>query len=222
MADLAYRTLVYVHLLLFVLWLGADVGVFVLGQHFRRRAVYDLPQRLVLLKLLVTVDMVPRTAWALMVPVSLSVAAGGGWAVMPVGVIAAAWGVAAVWLWLVWDAHLHDQTPRAKRDRTIEFWLKIGLTLGYLGLGGYWLASGDAPAWLALKALLFGTIFAAAIMIDVAFRPVGPLLMRLIADGSSDATEVPLLAVMNRTRLWVWAVYALLVATSWLGTVKPG
>ncbi len=222
MTDLAYRTLVYVHLLLFVLWLGADVGVFVLGQHFRRRAIYDLPQRLVLLKLLVTVDMVPRTAWALMVPVSLSVAAGGGWASVPAGVIAAAWGVAAGWLWLVWDAHLHDQTPRARRDRRIEFWLKIGLTLGYLGLGGFWLIMGNVPEWLALKALLFGAIFAAAIMIDVAFRPVGPLLMRLVADGSSDATELPLLKVMNRTRLWVWAVYALLVATSWLGTVKPG
>jgi hypothetical protein len=38
MADIAYRSLVYLHLLLFVLWLGADVGVFMLGQHFRRRA----------------------------------------------------------------------------------------------------------------------------------------------------------------------------------------
>ncbi len=222
MADLAYRTLVYAHLLLFVLWLGADVGVFVLGQHFRRRASYDLPQRLVLLKLLVTVDMVPRTAWALMVPVSLSVAAAGGWAIVPGGVVAAAWIVAAVWLWLVWDAHLHDQTPRAQRDRGIEFWLKLGLTLAYLGLGGYWLASASVPEWLALKALLFGAIFAAAIMIDVAFRPVGPLLGRLIADGSSDVTEQPLLAVMNRTRLWVWVVYALLIVTSWLGTAKPG
>jgi hypothetical protein len=26
---------------------------------------------------------------------------------------------------------------------------------------------------------------------------------------------------MNNTRYWVWAVYALLVVTSWLGVVKP-
>lgn len=219
---MAYPTLVYVHLLLFVLWLGADVGVFVLGQHFRMRARYDLPQRLVLLKLLVTVDMVPRTAWALMVPVSLSVVKAGGWVDLPGALVAAAWAVAAAWLWLVWDAHLHDQTPRAARNRRIEFWLKVGLTLFYLGLGVDWLATGAAPAWLGTKALLFGAIFAAAIMIDVAFKPVGPLLGRLIAEGSSDATEVPLLATMNRTRLWVWTVYALLVATSYLGTVKPG
>lgn len=221
MADLTYPTLVYVHLLLFVLWLGADVGVFVLGQHFRRRAVYDLPQRLVLLKLLITVDMVPRTAWALMVPVSLSVVKVGGWAPLTEIQIVTAWLVAAGWLWLVWDAHLHDQTPRAARNRRIEFWLKIALAVFYLLTGLIWLVRGDAPAWLAAKALLFGLIFAAAIMIDVAFKPVGPQLGQLIAQGSSDATEIPLLATMNRTRLWVWCVYGLLIATSWLGAVKP-
>ena len=76
--------------------------------------------------------------------------------------------------------------------------------------------------WLAWKALLFGLIFAAAIMIDVSFKPVGPLLGKLLAEGSNDATELPLLRVMNTTRYWVWCVYALLMVTSWLGVVKPG
>jgi hypothetical protein len=223
-ADYAYPTLVYAHLLLFVLWLGADVGVFVLGQHFRKRHVYTLEQRLALLKLLVIVDMTPRTAWALMVPVSLTVARLGGWWNAPVTLIAVMWGVSAVWLFLVWDAHSHEQTQRAARNRRIEFWLKVGLTIFYLWLGIASVLTGHpiAIGWLAWKALLFGLIFAAAIMIDVAFKPVGPLLGRLIAEGSSDATELPLLRAMNTTRYWVWCVYALLVATSWLGVVKPG
>jgi hypothetical protein len=61
----------------------------------------------------------------------------------------------------------------------------------------------------------------AAIMIDVRLKPVGAQLGRLIAEGSSDATERPLLATMNRTRLWVWLVYLLLLATAYLGVVKP-
>jgi hypothetical protein len=223
MSDLIYPLLVYVHLLLFVLWLGADVGVFLLGQHFRKRTVWTLDQRLALLKLLVEVDMVPRTAWALMVPISLSVVSAGSWWAVPPALLAASWAVAAFWLWLVWDSHLHDQTPRAARNRRIEFWLKIGLTIFYLWLGGQSLIAGaPLPAtWLAWKAVLFGAIFAAAIMIDVAFKPVGPQLGRLIKEGSSDTTEVPLLATMNRTRVWVWVVYALLLATSYLGSVKP-
>lgn len=223
MADLAYPTLVYVHLLLFVLWLGADVGVFVLGQHFRRSQVYSLDQRLALLKLLVAVDMTPRTAWALMVPVSLSVAREGGWWLVPSWVIVVAYVVAGAWLYLIWDAHAHDGTARAARDRRIELPLKLAILAGYLGVGVVSLATGApiAIGWLAWKATLFGLIFAAAIMIDVTFKPVGTLLGALIARGSNDATELPLLRTMNRTRRWVWGVYALLIATSWIGVVKP-
>ena len=59
LGDLAYPSLVYIHLLLFVLWLGADVGVFLAGQHFRKRRLYSLDQRIALLKLLVLIDMTP-------------------------------------------------------------------------------------------------------------------------------------------------------------------
>ena len=219
----AYPTLVYVHLLLFVLWLGADVGVFVLGQHFRKRDTYSLEQRIALLKLLVIVDLTPRTAWALMVPLSLTISYAGSWWDVPVAVVWASWVIAAFWLWLVFDAHAHDMTPRAARDRRWEGWLRYLLCAGYLWLGAQSLLTGHpiAVGWLAWKALLFGLIFAAAIMIDVSFKPVGGLLGTLLRDGSSDATELPLLRVMNQTRYWVWCVYALLIATSWLGVVKP-
>ena len=222
-SDIAYRSLVFVHLLLFVLWLGADAGVFLLGQHFRKRDRYSLEQRLALLGLLVVVDMVPRTAWALMVPVSLTVARAGHWWLVPGWLLAAAWAAGGLWLWLVWDAHLHDQTPRSARNRRIEGWLKIGLTGFYLWLGvtSLWTGAPIGQPWLAAKALLFALIFAAAIAIDRAFSPVGPQLAALLAQGSSDATELPLLRTMNRTRLWVWLVYLLLLATGWTGVVKP-
>lgn len=223
LSGLAYPSLVYFHLLLFVLWLGADVGVFLAGQSFRKRHVYTLDQRIALLKLLVLIDMIPRTAWALMVPVSLAVVSVGGYWDVPGGFLAGAWLAALAWIWLVWDAHFHDMTPRAARNRRIEFWLKNVITVGYLWLGVQSLVTGAplVPAWLAAKALLFGLIFVAAIMIDVAFKPVGPQLAQLLKEGSSDATEVPLRATMDRTRIWVMAVYLLLVVTSYLGAVKP-
>jgi len=222
-AELLYPILVFVHLLLFVLWLGADVGVFLLGQHFRRRSRYTLDQRIALLKLLVEVDMVPRSAWALMVPVSLTLVHVGGYWPLPIWALALAWVVGAFWLALVWDAHLHDQTPRAARDRRIESVLRYLLAAFYLALGGISLCKGMplAAHWLATKALMFGVIFAAAIMIDVTFKPVGAQLGALLRQGSSDATELPLLRTMNRTRVWVWVVYLMLLATAFLGVVKP-
>lgn len=218
-----YQILVFLHLLLFVFWLGADVGVFILGQHFRKRQKWSLPQRLALLQLLVNVDIVPRSAWALMVPLTLTMVDAGGWWELPIWAIGLAWIIGGIWLWLVWDAHIHDQTERAKRDNRIESVLKIGLTIFYLSLGIVSLVKGAplAPLWLATKALMFGLIFAAAIMIDVAFKPVGPMLGTLISEGSSDATEIPLRRTMDRTRVWVWVVYALLLGTAFFGHIKP-
>lgn len=222
-ARLPYTCLVFAHLLLFVLWLGGDVGVYTLGRHFRMRTRYSIEQRLALLKLLLAVDMVPRTAWALMVPMSLSVVAAGGYWAVPRWGLALAWMVGLLWTGLVWDAHINEQTLRAARERRVEFGLKIALALFYLWLGGTSLATG-APltgAWLGAKALLFGLIFGAAMMIDAAYRPVGAQLGRLLREGSSDATEMPLLATMNRARLWVWTVYLLLLVTAYLGVAKP-
>ena len=48
--------LVYAHPLLFMPWLGADVGVFSPGQHFRKRNDYTVEQRVALLKLLLSID----------------------------------------------------------------------------------------------------------------------------------------------------------------------
>jgi hypothetical protein len=221
--DLIYPTLVYVHLLLFVLWLGADVGVFLLGQHFRKRSLYTLDQRIALLKLLVIVDLTPRAAWALMVPLSLTVSYVGAWWDLPLVIVIAGWAIAAFWLWLVFDAHVHDMTPRAAQRHRWEGYLRYALAAAYLWLGLESVLTGHpiAVGWLAWKALLFGLIFVAAIMIDVSFKPVGGLLGRLLAEGSTDETELPLLRVMNRTRIWVWCVYLLLLVTAWLGVVKP-
>ncbi len=220
--DLLYPTLVWFHILLLVFWLGGDLGVFLLGQHFRRRHAYSLPERLALLRLLVITDMGPRTAWALMVPSSLLLLKlGPWWPAMPDWLLWAGSLVALAWLWLVWEAHLHDQTPRARRARALENPLKFTLTGFYLTLGIASLANGGQPlpGFLGWKALLFGLIFVAAILIDIAFRPVGPQLMALIQEGSSDETEVPLRRTMDRTRIFVMTVYALLFLISWLGVL---
>ncbi|MEQ8405080.1 MAG: hypothetical protein RKE49_08275 [Oceanicaulis sp.] len=220
--DGLYTALVFVHILLFVAWLGGDIGVFILGQHFRKRHAYTLQTRLHLLKLLVLNDMAPRTAWALMVPVSLSMTALGGWAALPAWLIGLSWGIGLAWLALVWWTYFEGQSARAAVLKRIQFWLTVGLCAFYAGLAlagfsGLW----EAPAWLSLKALLFAAIFACAIMIDVAYKPVGKLLARLIEEGSSDETEEPLLAAMNVTRRWVLLLYALLLLIGAAGTVKP-
>lgn len=217
-----YGTLVFFHILLFVFWLGADLGVAILGDHFRKRS-YSLEERLTILKLLVITDMGPRTAWALMIASTISLVVAGGYWAVPVWGVVLAWAVSLSWLWLVWAAHLAGQTPKATHLKKIEMVLKWALAAFYLGLGTLSLTTNTPlePDWLASKALLFGFIFVAAILIDVMFKPVGPLLMALIEKGSSDETEAPLLKTMNKSRFWVRMTYLLLVIVGFIGTTKP-
>jgi hypothetical protein len=221
--GLFYTLMVYAHLLLFVLWLGADIGVFILSQFFRKPATYSFDQRLALVKLLVIVDLIPRIAWALMVPVSLTLSDMGIWWDVPDPLVRASWFVGGVWIWLMLDSHRYDMTPRATRNRRWEGWLRGILCVFFLALGLTSLATGEpiAPDWLAAKALMFGLIFAAAILIDVSFNPVGGLLGKLTTEGSGDEIEIPLLRAMNRTRIWVWCIYLLLLAAAWLGLAGP-
>jgi hypothetical protein len=218
-----YDLLVYAHVLAFVFWLGGDLGVAILGSAFRDRTK-SIAIRLEILRLLATVDMGPRTAWVLMVPLSISLVDVGGYWDVPLGIVIGAWVVGVVWMTLTWAVHLMDNGPKCDQLKTIEFWLKIAITLAYGALGvsavlGYGPLEGN---WLGWKALTFAAIFVVAIMIDVAGKPVGPLLIKLINEGSSDFTEVPLRRAMDAARLWVWATYILLIVIGYLGSVKPG
>jgi len=214
--------LVFFHILLFVFWLGGDLGVAILGGHFRKRDTYSLQERLTILKLLVINDLGPRYAWALMVASSISLVTVAGYWNVPIWGVVLAWAISLAWCWLIHAAHKAGQTDQGKKLRKIEVILKWFLAAAYLGLGLISLVTNAPlePNWLASKAFLFGLVFVAAILIDVMFKPVGPLLMTVIEKGSSDETEIPLLKTMNKSRFWVRMVYLLLVIIAFIGTTK--
>jgi hypothetical protein len=217
-----YDLLVYAHVLAFVFWFGGDLGVAILGAAFRDRSK-PLETRLEILRLLSVVDMGPRSAWVVMVPLSITLVDVGGYWDVPSFVVIGSWVIGTMWMALTWSIHLAGHQAPTQTLKTIEFWLKIAITSGY-GLLGVLALLGLGPLeanWLGFKALTFAAIFIVATMIDVAGKPVGPLLMNLIQEGSSDATEIPLRKAMDYARLWVWATYVLLLVIGYLGSVKP-
>lgn len=220
---MAYENIVFVHLLLFVFWLGGDVGVFILGQQSRRSDLYSLTERLNLLRILTMVDMAPRTCIALMVPVSLTLANAGGWWSVPSWLLACGWLVGAVLLSAGWTAFLKQGTATAAIAKRVDFWLQVAMTLFYGGVAISSLAGAGpiADTWLAAKTFLYALIFATAIMIDVSYRPIGPALQALIADENNQEAEAAVLAIQNNTRKWVLTIYGLLFAIGYIGTVKP-
>jgi len=106
--------LLILHLLLLVAWLGIDVGVFT-SSFVMRRPGMSTETRVVVRRLMLSLDIAPRVSLILMIPVALGLSRSTGWGLTStpdwlfwtLGVLGAVWawasvvsarrGVAGVW-----------------------------------------------------------------------------------------------------------------------------
>ncbi|MEZ5500096.1 MAG: hypothetical protein R3E77_11800 [Steroidobacteraceae bacterium] len=216
-----YKIWVFIHILLFVYWLGADLGVFLLAR-VARTASLSFAERAFSLKMALVIDTTPRICFALMFPVGLALCDAGGYVDIPAVWQALAWLIAATWIVLLVQLGKSAGTARAERLNRLHLAFQA---LAMLGIGGAGVASllGSGPfppAWLALKVTLFATIFALAIGIDHAFRPVAPAFARLAVEGSKPEIETDISAGINSAIRYVLALYATLLIIAFLGVTK--
>lgn len=214
----SHALLVWFHVLLFAMWLGADVGVFVAAAMSRRKGI-AIEERVLLLKLAASVDLSPRIAMALMLPVGVTLATAWGVEVAPM-VLPALWVVSSVWIGSIIVAHRWSATELGRRVLLNQRVAFVAGALAMLGWSASLLGPGGVPDWLALKIGLFGVIFLAAVGIDLAF---GPVLAALAAPDISraGAADRAYATAMNRCLVTVLLLYVLLLCSSLLGVLKP-
>lgn len=219
-AMTAAQLWLFLHILLFVYWLGADLGVLILAKKVKDRTL-AFEQRMLLIQMAVVIDALPRLAMAIMFPVGLELATAQGWVDVPLWVRALAWLIGAAWILLIIQMGRAEggHAPRLAAVQTVGL---VVLAVGLVSLGGVSLISGGpfADGWLSLKVLLFGVIAAFAIGIDWAFKPLGPALGRLAQEGSTDEIEAAISASIDATVRWVYLLYATLVVVAFLGVTK--
>ena len=213
---------VFVHVMLLVYWLGADLGVLLLARA-AKRADLSFGERAFALKMAITIDLTPRLCFALMLPVGLHVTAAGGFAAVPAWLLAAAWAVALGWILLLFAIGRNEGKPAAETYGRINLGLQtvLMLVVGVVALSSIF---GNGPLqsdWLAAKLLGFAVIFALSIGIDFAFRPVVPAFMRLAGEGTTPDIERSIVGAIDGATRYVLALYALLIAIAFLGAVKP-
>jgi len=212
----------FVHILLFVYWLGADLGVFVAAQA-AKRGTLTYPQRSIALQLALKVDIAPRLSFALMFACGLELAAAKGF-VEPAGwQRALAWAASVAWVTFVIGMVRFEGRPFAAFCRHANEWLHFILLLvfGALGLSSV-AGHGPFPAdWLGWKVLLFALIFPCGIMIDRRFAPVAPAFAQLAATGSTPQLERTITKAIDEAVHWVLALYALVIVIAFLGTARP-
>lgn len=211
----------WVHIVLFVYWLGADVGLYMV-MIFVKNPKLSFETRATLIKLAFYIDQFPRVTFALILPVGLHLARDLALAPIPDWLLVLAWVIGIFWSVLHLAVVKYKGTPLARTLLQINKAYEL-LMGGFIMAVGAWSLYAGAPieaGWFALKLLLFGTIFWVILGIDTVFQPFTTIL-RMGPDGSTPEKEAEVARATHLTMAWAVLLYLIVLAVAFLGKVKP-
>jgi hypothetical protein len=218
----AYLIWGYVHILLFVFWLGADVGVFTAAV-MARNPQRSFEARMALIRLALIVDYFPRACFALILPVGLHLTKALNLYPISTQLILVGWVLAAYWLISLVVIARNEGTRLAAIVGAAQMGSHglLGLIFVVLGLNSLATGAPFEETWFAVKMLLFGLVFWAAIAIDLCFRPFIAPFMEIGQHGSTPEREEAVSRAINNTLVAVLTLYVLIAAVAFIGKVKP-
>jgi len=211
----------YVHIVLFVYWLGADVGLYAVMIMVKNPRL-SFETRKTLIMLAFYIDQFPRVTFALILPVGLHLAQDLKLYPIPDWLIALAWVVGVAW------SLLHLAVVKYKGTQLAMNLLRINkayeLLMGgfFIGVGGWSLLT-DSPiaaGWFAMKLFLFGLIFWIILGIDTVFQPFTTIL-KMGEHGSTPDAEAEVTRQTHLTMAWAVLLYLIVLTVAFMGKVKP-
>jgi hypothetical protein len=219
----SYDLLIYIHTLLFVYWLGGDLGVYLSAKFVADRNL-PLDERFRFMHVLMQCDMGPRTALIGLIPLGFQMA----WMlqISPIGGagLITIWVVSLLWLAANWWMFFNEQHAMTAKLRGIDMYLRYFVILGMGGLGLWSLFSG-APIvdkWLASKILLF----ALAVSLGVYLRGeiknwiIGFGMVRVGGDEAVKGNDI-IEAALGRSKVAALTLWTVVAVIAFLGKVKP-
>lgn len=208
------------HLLIFVYWLGGDLGAFY-SSTILTDSKCSAPQRATALRILMAVDMAPRTALILALPTGLTLAFVKGWlGAMPGVAVAATWAICLVWLALAWGVHAtHGKVALYKQADMVIRWsaLLVCAGMGLAGLAGLL----TLPLFIAGKLLILAGAISLGLLIRVLLRPLMAPFAQMMASGATPDTDAAIKGVIAQTRPVVMLLWLLLLGAAFLGLATP-
>lgn len=215
--------LLFLHLLAFVYWVGADIAVFY-GAGFAADPRLSAEARAAIGRLTGWVDQFPRSAVPVVGATGATVAQ-RGFLDLSNGLLIAVWLVAAVWIFV--NLRLYALGARSEQGRPwgrfdLGFRALIGVLLAGAAVGSLAGFGLNAPPWLALKLLLFAASIGFAMAVRILFRPFRPALARVESGASNPDDQVVMARSLFRTRLAVVGIWLCAGAAAFLGLWQPG
>ncbi len=212
----------FLHILMFVFWVGTDMGV-MLGARKSTDSRLSLDTRMLMVKLALLIELLPRTMWAMALPFGVMLSREKGLLDISDGGLAAVWAFSLVWVTISLGGAHYAEKPIGQQLARLNRWIIgiLGIVLIGIGAVSYIGAGPFETGWLSAKVALYGAINLTVLGIEAAFVPVGPAFGRLFTEGSTPEVEAAISKGMDGTMFWVYASYILILIVGFIGITKP-
>ena len=220
--TLAHGVFKYIHILLFVYWLGGDAGVFY-SSTFVTNTKLSRESRLTAFKIFINLDMLPRYCLALMLTV-------GGVLAEFIGYEHLLWQTVAIvalgpiWVWVVHTIHAREGTEFGKTLATWDRRFRVFMIFAIIASVAYhWVTGPLRPyPWLAVKLLIFAFLIFCGFMIRLKIPPFIEGFKVMAASGATPESDQKMIDGMGACRPSVLLIWAGVAISALLGVLKPG
>ena len=219
----AYLSWKYLHILMFVFWVGTDMGVFLSCKKATDPKV-PIDARFMLLHMALRIELLPRTMWKAALPLGVTLAREMDLIELSTLNLLLVWAFSIAWWVLSVASAWHYDKPIG---HTLTKYNNIvtGVVGSVLIIIAASSLMGNGPfvadaTWLAWKIGIYGLINLAIVAMLYVFDPMGIEFGRLAVEGSTPEIESNITAIMNRATVTIWATYVLIFVVGFIATTK--
>ena len=218
----AHGSLLYLHILLFVYWLGGDAGVFY-ASRFVTDTSLSREARLTAFKIFNDLDMLPRYCLALMLTVGGALAHFIGYE-HPRWQLAAILALGPLWVWVVHTIHSKEGTDFGRRLAAWDRRFRVFMIVAIVASVAYHWATGPLRPypWLAAKLLIFAFLIFCGFMVRRKIPPFIEGFRTLAATGPTPESDRKMIDGMAACRPYVLLIWAGVAISALIGVLKPG
>ncbi|WP_298477728.1 hypothetical protein [uncultured Maribacter sp.] len=213
-----FLILKYFHILLFVFWLGTDMGTYY-SSKFVINPKLSGAQRSTALQILLGCDLGPRIAMPLIMPTGIHMASLMG--IMKVtnlglGLI---WGFGILWLFLVLKVHFGKDEVQKKKLKNVDFWIRPIIVFGVSTFAIYNLFNPDyiLVSWVSYKLLIVCGLILCGLGIRYHLGKFTPAFINLLQGHNVEKSNTIMKVRMDKCLPYVYGIWIGLLVNAALG-----
>lgn len=220
--PISYAVVKFIHVLLFVYWLGGDAGVFY-SSTFVVNNKLSKDARLTAFRIFINLDMLPRYCLALMLTVGGILSEFVGYrhpTWQMVGIVA----LGPIWVWVVHAVHAREGTEFGRTLAKGDYYFRFIMIFALIGSVAWHWTTGELREfpWLAAKLLTFAFLIFCGFMIRRNLPPFIEGFRTMAATGPTPESDRKMSEGLGACRPYVWAIWAGVALSAFLGIWKPG